>query len=167
MTLIQVTRNYVRCPHCEENSGSTIDHLMEEHAERSWGPWYCDECGYPFSGTVTAEGGVTVGKAQSESRFVKYFNLLCLPPQKEAVYFIVAGRHPEGRAFEGTQFFYESHSCPTNWLEDIAMISIGANQDPHGLLKYWGSAPFDQERMDGCNVDWREIFPIIDPGVHS
>jgi hypothetical protein len=156
MSLVQVTKTYVVCPHCEGSSGATIDHLIKDRRERTWGPWYCEQCDNAFQGTAHADGSVTVEKVTRE-RFVKQFNLLCLPPQKEPVYFVTATRHFEGSTLDQMEFYYESSSCPTNWLRDIGMISIGGDQDPHGLFKYMGSLPFDEERDDR----WDEIFPVI------
>ena len=33
------------------------------------------------------------------------------------------------------QYFYEEHTCPTNWLR-IPMISVAGNHDPHGLFEF-------------------------------
>lgn len=156
---VQVTKTYVVCPHCGENSGGAIDHLIADHREMSWGPWYCGHCKRGFAGTVTADGDVSVKKV--DSSFTKCFDLVCLPPQKHPVYFILSTAHPTDSEPESTKFFYESHSCPTNWLRDIEMISIEGDQDPHGLIEYIGSAPFDQSVADDCNHDWSETFPVI------
>lgn len=35
-----------------------------------------------------------------------------------------------------SSFYYESHSCPTNWIGDAVMISLNGDTDPHGFLRY-------------------------------
>lgn len=65
--------------------------------------------------------------------------LLVLPPQDKPVYFVIAKEaHPEYDGDDQLKFLYESHSCPTNWLEPIHIVHDGDN-DPHGLLRYVGS----------------------------
>lgn len=159
---VQVTKTYIVCPHCGENSGGSIDHLIADHAERNWGPWYCDHCGCGFTGAITAAGAISVEKTKDS--FTKCFDLLRISPQEHPVYIVRETRHPTDREPESTQFYYESHSCPTNWLNDIEMISIEGDQDPHGLIEYVESAPFDQKIADDCNHDWSETFPAIGSG---
>jgi transcription elongation factor Elf1 len=156
---MQVIKTYVVCPHCNENSGGSIDHLIADHKEWHWGTWYCDNCGGGFAGTVTADGVVTVNKM--DDSFSKCFDLLRIPPQKSPVYIVRSASHPTGREHAGTKYYYESHSCPTNWLTNIKMISIEGNKDPHGLIEYVGTAAFDQKTVDDCNHDWSETFPVI------
>lgn len=65
------------------------------------------------------------------------YHLLVLPPQDKPVYFIV-----ESPDYDQTdsqrKFLYESHSCPTNWLNPIHISHDGDN-DPHGLIRYVGT----------------------------
>lgn len=37
---------------------------------------------------------------------------------------------------EQDRYFYEEHSCPTNWFYDIAAVIEDGNADPHGFLKF-------------------------------
>jgi len=67
----------------------------------------------------------------------KTYDLLVLPPQDKPVYFIV--ERDDDPAYNETdeqrKFLYESHSCPTNWLQPVYMVHDG-NNDPHGLIRY-------------------------------
>jgi len=36
--------------------------------------------------------------------------------------------------FDDQEYFYNTHTCPTNWLRDVEQISVGKDTDPHGLF---------------------------------
>lgn len=157
--LMRVTTTYVVCPHCQKNSGCTLDHLIEKRIRTNWGPWYCKECGCGFTGTVSEIGKVAVEKYAGS--FTRQLNLLCIPPQDKPIYLVTSDRHPTDREWEGTRYYYEEHSCPTNWLKCIELISINGDQDPHGLIRYIASVKHDPAKTDDTNYDWSETFPQI------
>lgn len=67
----------------------------------------------------------------------KTYDLLVLPPQDKPVYFIVErDDDPDYNEDDASRkFLYESHSCPTNWLQPIHIVYDGCS-DPHGLIRY-------------------------------
>ncbi len=67
---------------------------------------------------------------------MKTYELLVLPPQDKPVYFIVE-RDATNQDDGDRKFLYESHSCPTNWLDPVFM-SHDSDSDPHGLIRYIG-----------------------------
>ena len=34
------------------------------------------------------------------------------------------------------RYFYEEHTCPTNWFSEVEQISVGDDTDPHGLFEF-------------------------------
>lgn len=34
------------------------------------------------------------------------------------------------------QYFYDEHTCPTNWTRDIVEIIFGGDHDPHGVFEF-------------------------------
>jgi hypothetical protein len=68
---------------------------------------------------------------------MKTYDLLVLPPQTKPIYFIVEREDDPNynQTDRERKFLYESHSCPTNWLQPIYMVHDGDN-DPHGLILY-------------------------------
>lgn len=63
----------------------------------------------------------------------KKYDILCLPPQNKSVYFIVeslSDSDPESKSY-----YYEEHSCPTNYIRVVEIITDG-DSDPHGLFDY-------------------------------
>lgn len=87
----------------------------------------------------------------------KTLNLLVIPPRDKPVYFVVEGiaavGDPPG---EGKDYFYEEHSCPTNYVECEAIIYEG-DEDPHGVFQFVRAvaAPDDGPDLG----EWRDIFP--------
>ena len=77
-------------------------------------------------------------------RFSKTLNLLALEPHDRLIYFVVAGmRYHErpGDDVDSSRYFYEEHSCPTNWISKTVMISVDGDTDPHGFLTFVRSVP--------------------------
>lgn len=63
---------------------------------------------------------------------------------------------------DNDRYFYEQHSCPTNWFENIVAVIENDDDDPHGFLKFIRAidAPADEPE------DYRELFPeAFDIGV--
>lgn len=123
------------CPHCG----------LAEHSEnhlfpgQRFGPWFCDECGGSFLGNTAADE--TIDLELLAERKVETLDVLLLKPQKKSVYFIVPGARYEGRGpsektvAEHKRYYYEMHSCPTNWLKP-KMVYHDGDADPHGLFTF-------------------------------
>lgn len=68
------------------------------------------------------------------------FDIVMIPPQTKPIYFIVKSMRYEGGDIDTPvddhkQYYYEEHSCPTNWLQPEMMYFDG-DSDPHGVIKY-------------------------------
>jgi len=139
------TKTCIICPHCGAKTGSSIDHLV---SGAKFGPWYCDECGHGYGGVAN---GVETVLEKSEQRFDKTLDLLVLDPSDKPVFFVLAGKRFVDHADDdggNTRYFYEEHSCPTNWIGEAVMIAVGGDTDPHGLLRYVRSVPATSDAHD-------------------
>lgn len=136
------TRRYVTCPNgCEHEF--IVEHILSERIA-SAGPWYCDECGQ----------GWAVGYREDSAHFEKWtrqhpvgdgtddgikrtqFVLLEIPPQQESIWLRVRGmRFTPKQDLDADMYFYEEHTCPTNWLGDVEEVWLGEMPDPHGLAR--------------------------------
>lgn len=131
----QRTTTYAICPHCQRDAGA-VDQLLGHDLSTAW---YCHACGGRYSLIFTQDGGVTI--AALDEREITTIDVLVLEPQAKPVYFVVKGMRFEGRdcnhddEHDHKEFFYESHSCPTNWLQPV-MIYHDGDADPHGLLRF-------------------------------
>ncbi len=43
---------------------------------------------------------------------------------------------------EHERYFYEEHTCPSNWLRDIVRVEVGEDHDPHGFVELTEVANF-------------------------
>lgn len=176
--LILHTYRTVTCPHCNKDSGSRIDHLLppNESAVCAFGPWYCGECGKPFQGATNPKFNA-VEVVKSDSRLdvkVPTLDLMVLPPQKHPVYFVLRGSdyRPEGMGsmhpHPNKPYFYDEHSCPTNWLRNVDRVIIESDDDPHGLIQFVRSVDVADVKhlvrsqdMDGEDVNPFKAFPEL------
>ena len=131
--IVQRTTTYAVCPSCGADAG-IVDHLLGMTIQTSW---YCDACGQRYH-LDFVNGGVEITVALG--RKITTVNLLVLRPQNKPVYFVVEGmRFEEGRDNESVEerarYFYEEHSCPTNWLQPNVVYFDG-DSDPHGLIEF-------------------------------
>lgn len=135
---------YVRCPSCGKGEHA-VDHLLAEPG-RTFGPWHCDECGMAFTGEVISE---TVVKTETTDQkiFDTEAHLVLEDPRLLPLTFIVRGR-AVGQDVEAVieaedeHYFYEMHSCPTNFLQEVEkVIAANGDDDPHGLFRWEKTVP--------------------------
>ena len=140
--LVQKVTHYIPCPFCGDQSSFSITHLLGE--DTTFGPWFCDQCGHSIRGQVQS-GSVEVTK-HTEVK-TDTLDLLCIPPHDKPIYFAVDGFKTSSpkvlesadEVSEHTRYYYEEHTCPTNWLGRVLEILADGEIDPHGLAEYKGS----------------------------
>lgn len=139
------------CPNCGNPTGSNADHLIGKAHPQTFGVWHCNSCGIGFQGMIDAMGQVFV-ESVPKSQAHELMALLVLPPQKEPVYFLLPtstwtnSRKPEVDL--DMSYYFNEHSCPTNWLGDVQHLQIGEDSDPHGLLRFIRAIP---------KANWKKI----------
>lgn len=172
--LIAEMRLYAACPACGEKAGR-IDHLYSDDEKRRYrgrsqsvGPCVCDECGAGYRVTVTYDDHrpalkpgnivprVAVERAP-EHDCVDTLTLLRFPNRPDA-YLVVAGtRNASDRPGENERYFYDEHTCPTNYL-DIEAIWDGADDDPHGIFAYVATIDRPVNFDDMTMAETRALF---------
>jgi hypothetical protein len=84
------------------------------------------------------------------------------------VYFVMNRRYhtpgePDEQFQSYEQYFFEEHSCPTNWLRNCEVVICDGDQDPHGFLKHVRSVEvsddFDTDDPDAIMNLFPECFP--------
>lgn len=145
------TRRVILCPRCGEGEHG-IDHLIDSSGPRSWGPWFCDECGCGFSGTTHPDGRTTIKIARQQKVATRV--LLRLAPTDKPIHIEVEGMRFTGgpddapEADEGnSRYFYEEHTCARNFLRRTVETWKDSESDPHGLFTFvlQVDAPEDDE----------------------
>ena len=130
------TKRYAACPECGGKVGS-IEHLDGDDIHQL-GPCFCEGCGRGWR--IRTNGrDVCDMEIDERRRWMPATVTMVLPPQKESIVLTLLAHTFDERDKEfgaGDAYFYDEHTCPTNWMRDVAEIRIGDNADPHGLFKF-------------------------------
>ncbi len=158
--IVTRTATYAVCPYCGKDAGQ-IDHLLGRTVNTAW---YCQSCGERYALAFAADRAVEIAKMPGRKVttldllvlrpqgkpvyfVVKGMRFEDQPTVGDLIAFNVA--HLQGDTLaeiqtsvvspseehEHKRFFYEEHSCPTNWLEP-EMVSFDGDADPHGLIEF-------------------------------
>ena len=164
MDVVTVSREFIKCPHCGIGEDS-VGHIQ---SGQSFGPWFCDACGGSYTGQRGPDGRLQV--ELYGDRKIATVDVLVLRPQAQPVYFVVegaryvGGKPPSFGIEESKRFYYEEHSCPTNWLRPI-MVYHEQDDDPHGLIEFVRSVDADTLPADepvGPNDRDRAVVGLIE-----
>ncbi len=163
--LKQVIRHQIICPHCSSNVG-TVDHLLDE--DRTFGPWYCQECGQGYRGKTKNR---KVFIEQIDNKKVKTLEILKLTPTKDDIYIIANGMRwvkenedkSEEEIHSNSRYFYEEHTCPSNILRNCRSIIFSTDEDLHGAFEYLGQSdnPDPNHNKVFSYGDLLELFPNV------
>lgn len=133
-----ITKRTIVCPECSNDTGASIEHLINPQKDTKFGPWYCDECGTSFEGLVDMSGQVFV-KPNPNNKAHEAMTLVSLPPQTEPFYFLLKRKVWTRQNEEvdlDLDYYINEHSCPTNWLRDIEVVMFDGDADPHGVIRH-------------------------------
>jgi hypothetical protein len=148
-----ITKRTVVCPTCGKDSKNDIDYQLENLAKKAAGfaqlpdnvikmkfdIGHCEYCGVGMRGEYLLSGEVMI-EPKPNDKTHRLTTLVKIPPQTETVYFVIetqAWTRKEGEPVDLDQDYYiNEHSCPTNWFGDIRAVVIGADGDPHGLIRH-------------------------------
>lgn len=157
----------VICPWCDGQSGHRVDHLYDRNLPTSFGPWYCDACQKAFLGTVIAPGEVEVRRDEANNHsFTRSMALLKLDTVNGPIFFVMD--HKRYRSVEvetdednqGHQrYFFEEHSCPTNWLRECVAVIKNGDPDPHGVLSFMRAVDVPEDFDEDDDSQWPTLFP--------
>lgn len=156
--LIVESKRYIPCPHCGAKD-NCVDHLIKDSlisdSEKSFGPWYCDECGGKYCGKlkgyyVFIEKFDEFEKRTKLSVFLKHDDIML----------IVEGSSYGEKEDENQEYLYNEHRCPHDILRDTQIVIDLKDDDcdPHGIFEYLGCVP----HQDFYNVEFEEILKIVD-----
>ena len=92
------------------------------------------------------------------------YALLKLEGAAKPLFFVMEERYgsrDEDEYESHRKYFYEEHSCPTNWLRNCLAVIEEGDTDPHGFLTYVRSVPIQAGQELDINSEplWNEIFP--------
>lgn len=130
------TKLFVSCPSCLEGS-TRADHL---NIGQLAGPWSCESCREYY--TI-----VRINESDFElTPTGKYQTPITVTLQSDTVppitlklntwkYGHSQNDTPE-EFFRHSEYYYNEHTCPTNWTREIKQIIFEGDKDPHGVFKF-------------------------------
>lgn len=127
-----ITKTYIVCPVCDRGEAQ-ISHLFASRPAPY--RWTCQRCRAAYEFTLNAPDDIDVRVPDDQLNDEPTVVVLALDPQPKPVYLAVSGR-TYGFDTENDRYFYEEHTCPTNWIGDVAMILSDGDHDPHGLFRH-------------------------------
>jgi len=149
--LMHTEKVVIVCPGCDMPTDYSTEHLWndEERFGRSWGPWYCSNCGIGFEGKVLNGAGMTEIEICPDRKQVSIYVLLEHVPAEaccEPIYIVldttttISENETFEQAIEGLDYLYGEHTCPTNWMRGkVCKIRFQGNSDPHGVFEYFAA----------------------------
>jgi hypothetical protein len=154
-----VTHTYGKCPNENCHGEWQIDHLFNDYKDRLFkSKWSCSQCLNYYEISFTFINDQLNFCAESTGEKVqKKIVILELPPQEKPVRLMAyVNRYDHEKILGGNdQYFYEEHTCPTNWIKDVALIENGGDTDPHYMFKYI-------DTFDGNDVDIHNDSKLVD-----
>lgn len=167
-------QDFAICPWCNGESGCRVDHLYNDHWG-GFGPWACKECRRHFRGKVNAPGEVTVERDKDATFTSRQMVLLKIEGKACPVYFVMdhPRYHHNGKVESdeerqgSTQFFFEEHSCPTNWLDECVAVIDDGDCDPHGFLEFVRAVDVPDDFDTDNDANWITLFPEAFPADKS
>lgn len=155
-------RKFIVCPYCGNDKSHSVSHILSGEHGNSFGPWYCDECGGSISGKLDSDGKIKL--ELSEQKMIHTFDLLKYFENSEEFYIIVRGLSWSNyeNIFEGKEYFYAEHTCPTNFLQVEKVIQKN-DSDPHGIFQYISSIPAtleNEELIENC-TEFNSVFNVF------
>ena len=130
------TKTFVHCPNCGAVAGQ-VDHLFAVGREVKT-RWGCETCGVDYDLVVDGPDRIEVAISHERGVSVPCLHVLVLRPRLHPVFVVISARdyNRKDTPFEGAKYFYNEHTCPTNWTADIEMLVADGDGDPHGLFEY-------------------------------
>jgi hypothetical protein len=154
------TKRFVTCPGCKEYQ-HCVEHLFNgtEHPFNDL-RCYGEGCRTVISGTVHADGAITLGMRNTRPHGFALLKLRDL--------YLVRRERFESDAAEADDaddYFYHSHQCPTNLLWDVvAVYGPSGEPDQHGMIRYVARIENTSETrkiFEGGNLSLRQLLDLF------
>lgn len=127
---------FVTCPSCKEHDFA-VDQIKVGQTTGSWACPKCHNyfdvtrCGarmFELTSTGEVETPVTVTlKSVTEPPIFLTLNAWKYPCDQKV---------PKEQYVDHQRYFYDEHTCPTNFLSQVERISFNGDNDPHGVFEF-------------------------------
>lgn len=127
-------KRFVRCCVCNEHE-FRIDHIGVGQKVR----WSCDFCGNELNITVNAASCEVVPTGRLQTPVTVTLRSKTIPPitLKLHSWKYAHSADDSKEEYEGhQQYFYDEHTCPTNFMSQVGQIIFEGDTDPHGVFEF-------------------------------
>jgi hypothetical protein len=128
-------RLYIPCPNCPNGSWRG-DHLSIGFKTH----WACESCHWYSNIERISEGQFKVeGRSEKETPVTVTLKSVTEPPiyLKLNAWKYAHSQKDTPEEYAGHQeYFYNEHTCPTNWTREIEQIIFQGDTDPHGVFQF-------------------------------
>lgn len=174
------TKVYAVCPCCNDYQW-TVSHLFDVIKKQSSTKdyyaacWDCHKCHANFDIRIYGPDRVEFSQIPSkEDPFVPALVLLKSDHEVNPIYAFVETRsmlksvmesqQPKANEFESghLEYYYDQHTCPTNWFRDVTKLIQGGDDDPHGCFTFVAACTKAQAMAfleKNPNTEWSENHP--------
>lgn len=142
MKVQRQTKQFVECPICHEHEWR-VDQCVG-HTE--FGPWSCPVCNnyfrfiqLPSLAGDTFEVEQVDGPNGRQTPVTVTLRSTTTPPITLKLNTWKYGHSQKDTPEEyreNQRYFYNDHTCPTNWFRDVDYIEFEGDTDPHGVFEF-------------------------------
>jgi hypothetical protein len=126
---------HVPCPGCL-NGKHRADQLSIEQSTR----WTCNECHLEFNikriSEYYFETGLTGRKETPITVTLQSITEPKITLKLNTWKYAHSQDMSEEDFRENSRYFYDEHTCPTNWVHEIEQIEFNGDTDPHGVFEF-------------------------------
>jgi hypothetical protein len=129
-----LNRRFVRCCVCDKHE-FRIDHISIGQKVR----WSCDYCGNELHIAVSAASCDVepTGKLQTPVTITLRSKTVPQITLKLHSWKYAHSEDESKEEYEGhQQYFYDEHTCPTNFMSQVEQIIFDGDTDPHGVFEF-------------------------------
>jgi len=129
------TQLHTPCPGC------TVGHFRADHLSIGFSTrWACDKCHKEFTLTRVSEHYFeTELTGKTETPITVTLQSITEPKitlKLNTWKYAHSQNDTPDEFYSYTQYFYDEHTCPTNWVGDIVQIEFQGDTDPHGVFQF-------------------------------
>ena len=133
-------RLFLVCPNCNEGEW-LASHIGDGG---SFGPWFCQNCGkYCRGRRVGSSFELEPALDITREKITVTLQSKTNPPiTLKLNSWQFAGGVEGGRqltaeeCWDHTKYYYNTHTCPTNYMNEVAEIIFEGDSDPHGVFEF-------------------------------
>lgn len=156
-----IPRISVACPECGALHNHVLEWDVQNPVDVKLPTLKCHQCKIAFTGSFSPVfSTMTVGKCPPQDQPVPVFRLVELPPQEHSVFFLLKGRTYFDKQTNAPklddEYYINSHSCPTNWMDGLEALADVEGADPHGLLEWRETILV--ETLDAITAKWKKLM---------